>query len=173
MKKFIYILLFLFSLQYIFSQNDDYLKFYNEIHNQNDFCSPVDGVIVFIDNCNFGFGYKLNIHNNEIVFSDSSIIAGNENQNIYSICDGEIIFIEILYNSCVFLIIKNSYYEIEYVGLNINEYLKIGDTIKKGQLLGQFYFLVGSELLLRIKYKDNYFDPYLVLPGRKIRIDYK
>ena len=170
MKKFICFFIFLSIFHYIFSQNDDYLKLYNEIYNQNIFCSPVDGVVVFNDNYHYGFGYKLSINDDEIYFSDSSIILGNENQDIYSICDGEIIHIEILYSSCVFLVIKNNDYEIEYIGINIDEKLKIGDNVEKGQLLGKLYFLVGRHLILRIKYKNYYFDPYLLLPGIKIKV---
>ena len=174
MKYFIYFSVFLFFPCLLFPQNDEYLTLYNEIINQNDFGSPVEGVIIFCDNYYCGFGYKLNRNEYEIIFSESCIIFGKGDQDIYSICDGEIIdidFFEFEKNLIGKITIKNNNYEIEYYGVDINQDIRIGNKIEKGQLLGKFFYLFGSEMILSIKYKNYYFDPYLILPGRKIKID--
>ena len=64
------------------------------------------------------------------------------------------------------IIIRNNDLEIQYIlvnPININE----GDYIKKGQLIGQidppYREPYSPALLIRIKYKNEYFDPYLLL----------
>jgi murein DD-endopeptidase MepM/ murein hydrolase activator NlpD len=154
----------------VFSQENtnDYLTLLNEIDNyvKNNFISPFknDGVEFFY-NAYSGFGYKRNPFTGQIHFITDGVFGCNQNENIYSMTDGNII--RIGYSDMGrLIIIKSNDIEVQYSliePLNINE----GDLIKKGQLIGRvcspYLNAYGPALLLKIKYKGCYFDPYLLL----------
>ena len=161
--KIFYIIMFFFISFKVFSQenndNDNYLLLLNELNNyvENNFVSPFDS------NTNIIIHYN-NIFTNEIEFNNYSVINCNLNEYIYSMIDGTVE--KIGYDIGQLIIIKNDDLEIHYIlvnPININE----GDYIKKGQLIGKigpsYRDPYGPAILIRIKYKDIYFDPYLLL----------
>jgi hypothetical protein len=168
-KKFLLIIAFLSILTNISSQeNDNYLLLLNELNNlvNNNFVSPFkNNNVEFINNNYWGFGYKKHIFTGQIRFNNFGVILCNINEEIYSMTDGIIIKIGYNENSDRIIVIKYGEIEIYYLlvqAININE----GDIIKRGQLIGKItspYYSRGPTLELKIKYKEEYFDPYLLL----------
>jgi murein DD-endopeptidase MepM/ murein hydrolase activator NlpD len=169
MKLRIICILFLNIFINSFAQNNDheYLSLLNEINvivNDN-FISPFKTNDVFIINDNYsGFGYKMNPFTGKFSYSILSVINCNVDENIYSMTDG--IVKEIGYEEIgPIIIIEFKDIEIHYLLVRHIE-IKEGDIIKKGQLIGKIsspYYHYGPALFLRLKYKEKWFDPILLL----------
>jgi hypothetical protein len=163
--KCIFVLLF-FPFT-VFAQCDNYVSLLKEADNyiSNNFISPfLNKDIKFIHDSYWGFGFKRDIFTNDIRFSNFGVILCNVDEHIYSMDDG--IVVEIGYDEDgFFVLIKYDeiyvyYYRVDDV--NIKE----GDTIEKGKLIGKIkrsYQSIGPLLILKIKYKDYYFNPYFLL----------
>jgi hypothetical protein len=150
-----------------FGENSNYEILFNEIycHVRDNFASPFDSnkIHFFHDS---EFGITKNQFSNKFMFQDFSIINCDVNENIYSMTDGKIK--KIVYNGFSWtIIVRNNDIEIYYILLTpIN--IKEGNLVKKGQLIGnakQPYSdqYDGAALILKIKYKKYFFDPYLLL----------
>ncbi|MDR2922772.1 MAG: M23 family metallopeptidase [Treponema sp.] len=169
LRKHIFVLLFIFIPLISFAQDTKYMSLLKEVdyYITNNFISPfLNKDIRFINDNYWGFGFKRGIFTNNIIFSNSGVILCNIDENIYSMDDG--IIIEIGYNEPgVFILVKHNEIYVYYycvIPNGVNE----GDTIKKGQLLGRIsspYYSIGPSLILKIKYKDYFFDPYFLLYG--------
>jgi murein DD-endopeptidase MepM/ murein hydrolase activator NlpD len=168
-KKLLLTVVFAGILTNIFSQeNDNYLVLLNELNSlvNNNFISPFrNNDVRFINDNYWGFGYKRNIFTGQIKFSNIGVILCNMDEDIYSMTDGVITKIGYDENPNKIIIIQYGKIEIHYLlveAININE----GDIIKRGQLIGKIkapYYSRGPALELRLKYKTEYFDPYLFL----------
>ena len=165
-KRIIFIVLCIFS-NILFAQNNDYISLLRDIdlYISSNFVSPFfTKDIKFLNDYYFGFGFKRDPFTNHIRFSNSGIILCNIDENIYSMDNG--IIMEIGYNeSGRFVLVKYNEIEVYYYGIepiNIN----IGDSIEKKQIIGKIappYRSYGPAIILKIKYKDCYFDPYFLL----------
>jgi hypothetical protein len=165
-RKYIFILLFLYPYL-LFAQDNNYLSLLIELDDyiENNFVSPFyTKNVKFLNDNLYGFGFKKNPFTNDIFFSNSGIISCDSDENIYSMDDG--IIMEIGYNgSNIFILVKYNEIEIYYhcvSPININE----GDKIEKRQLIGRIsspYYSYGPALIVKIKYKNQYFDPYFLL----------
>jgi murein DD-endopeptidase MepM/ murein hydrolase activator NlpD len=168
-KKLLLAVVFASILTNIFSQeNDNYLLLLNEFNNlvNNNFISPFrNNDVRFVNNIYWGFGYERNIFSGQIRFSNIGVILCNTDEDIYSMTDGIITKIGYDENNSKLIIIQYGEIEIHYLlveAININE----GDIIERGQLIGKIsspYYSRGPALGLRLKYKTEYFDPYLFL----------
>jgi hypothetical protein len=168
-KKIILIVFCSCILLNIFSQeNDAHLALLNELNVlvNNNFVSPfMNKDIRFINDNYWGFGYKKYIFTGQIRFSNTGVILCNMDENIFSMTDGIITKIGFDENINRIIVIKYGEIEIHYImvqAININE----GDIIEKGQFIGKItspYYSRGPALELRLKYKTEYFDPYLFL----------
>lgn len=166
MNKVVVFIIFFFFSHNLFSQ-DDYILLLSEIDSYvtDNFVSPFRTKNVMFLNDNYtGFGYKKNPFSGTVWFSYSGYIFCNNYEHIYSMADG--IILEIGYNDTGrFVLIKHNEIEVYYFNvspMNINE----GDTIEKGQLIGRInppYINHHPALLLKIKYKNYFFDPYFLL----------
>jgi hypothetical protein len=170
MKKLFIAVIFAGISMNIFSQyNEDYLRLSNELNSlvNNNFISPfMNNDVRFINDNYWGFGYKKHIFSGQIRFSTIGVILCNMDEDIYSMTDGIITKIGYDENiNSIIIVIQYGEIEIHYLSIesiNINE----GDIIKRGQLIGKIkspYRHSGPALELRLKYKAEYFDPYLFL----------
>jgi murein DD-endopeptidase MepM/ murein hydrolase activator NlpD len=174
-KKIFLIILFSVFVYNIFSQrNDNYLALLNEasIYIENNFISPFDHNRIIFYNEYWGFGYRRCPFTNEINYFYTAAFGCNIDDNIYSMTDG--IITKIGYDTeinNIVIIIKHDDFEIHYFsvrGINLEE----DETVKKGQLIGRIsspYYSIGPALILKIKYKEEYFDPHFLLTNVIIR----
>ena len=166
MKKHVLFLLILFPYL-LFAQDREYMSLLIEFDNYitNNFVSSFFSKNVKFINDNYnGFGFKRNIFTNNIRFSDSGTILCNIDEEIYSMVNG--IIMEIGFNEPgQFILIKYDEIYVYYYcvnPININE----GDIIEKQQLIGRIsspYYSFGPALIMKIFYKNHYFDPYFLL----------
>jgi murein DD-endopeptidase MepM/ murein hydrolase activator NlpD len=164
MKKTILILL-LISTKIFPQETNEY--WYNEVYEiiQNNFNVPIISEYKYMLNDNYrGFGYKINPFTGEIRYSTFGIICCQNNDKVFSMTNG--IVKDIGFDSeGQFVIIEYDDFEIEYKlveSIDIN----IGSIVEKGQLIGRIhspYYSFGPALFVRIKYKNIYLDPNILL----------
>jgi murein DD-endopeptidase MepM/ murein hydrolase activator NlpD len=168
MKILIINLLFIIMLGEAFAQNNDvYLDNYNEINDiiMENFMSPFKSSHIINKGIHFRFGYNRNPFTGKIFYSTIGVFGCGLGENIYSMTDGVIKRIGFEDNWGSIIIIEYNDIEIHYLLVN-SIAVKEGDMVNKGQFIGIVsspYYSFGPALCLRIKYKENYFDPILLL----------
>jgi len=154
-----YILLLIVSILSIScSYSINLSKTYSEVCSTYKFAFPIEKDIESYDIDKFG--PIKHPFTGEISFFEGIRIYGKYSQKIFAVIDGDIVKAE---NGIV--IIKNKDLIIEYKFILINKYIKTGDIIKKGQLLGYIksQSSKGPFFLLFFRYRNIEIDPFFVL----------
>jgi murein DD-endopeptidase MepM/ murein hydrolase activator NlpD len=163
LKTIFFILLICVNIFNVFSlDNPELLKLYNEAKEiLSDKTFILNNHYSIINN----FGFFKNPFYDEIYFCESIFISTQSNSEIFSITDGEIIetgfaegtgnFVKIIYND----------FEIIYGCLSFFE-KNVGDKILRGQVIGyagRHTGHLGSGIVIKIKYKNVFLNPYFIL----------
>ena len=174
MKYFLTTLLLFVNIIRIFPLNIiDLLEYYNEakkiLYDKTFFLEEEYYVVDF-------FGFQRDPFTDEITFVDYLFISTRNTTKILSFTDGEIV--DIGYNLEMGNYVKIAYneFEIEYGNL-INIEINIGEKLSRGKLIGYCRIDNGragstSGIRLRIKYKNVFLNPNLILNFDDNRIRY-
>ena len=140
----------------------EYSQLYNELFEivKNEFVMPIrNNELIFVYNEYVGYGPHFNPFVGRVIFINVSYLQCNYGTPIFSMTPG--IIKDIILGRKI--IIEYNDIEISYWYLEINDDIKVGDSIGAGQLLGTNCLLEHAHsdsngIVIKIKYKSFYFD---------------
>jgi len=152
--------------------NENQTTYSNKINNlsnlYNEVLKLMENTLFQIEDEYFVFdSYGFSIHpiNGNIIFRNYTFINSIFNSKIFSISNGKIV--DAGYDFDFGLYVKVNYDELEIIygnlykiEINVNDTVSIGDIIGYG---GMHFGMFGNGITIRIKYRDYYLNPYVLL----------
>ena len=152
--------------------NENQTTYSNKINNlsnlYNEVLKLMENTLFQIEDEYFVFdSYGFSIHpiNGNIIFRNYTFINSIFNSKIFSISNGKIV--DAGYDFDLGLYVKVNYDELEIIygnlykiEINVNDTVSIGDIIGYG---GMHFGMFGNGITIRIKYRDYYLNPYVLL----------